>query len=150
MPTSPHIRSAQSQDLPALEAIEKACFAIPWSREALRSALEDNGFSRFLLCETDEVLAYISAQRVVDETEILNIACLPEARGRGLATALLQKICDEAEQRGDRRVILEVRVSNEAALGLYRKFGFQVCGRRSCYYADTGEDALIMEKQIIS
>ena len=150
MATSPHIRSARPQDLPALEAIEQACFAIPWSREALRSALEDNAFSRFLLCETDEVLAYISAQRVVDETEILNIACLPEARGQGLATALLQKICDEAEQRGDRRILLEVRVSNVPALGLYRKFGFRVCGRRPRYYADTGEDALIMEKRIIS
>ena len=86
----------------------------------------------------------------MDETEILNIACLPEARGQGLATALLQKICDEAEQRGDRRILLEVRVSNEPALGLYRKFGFRVCGRRPRYYADTGEDALIMEKRIVS
>ena len=77
----------------------------------------------------------------------LILPCLPfrpAYQKRGLGSALFLNLLQLARQRGLVRATLEVRASNQAALSLYQKFGFQEAGRRQRYYADTGEDALIL------
>ena len=88
-------------------------------------------------------------QTVFDESELHLIAVAPEYRRQGIASALLQHWQNTVQQQGATRLLLEVRASNETAQQLYRKHGFQTCGRRKNYYAlpDGGsEDAVLMEK----
>jgi ribosomal-protein-alanine N-acetyltransferase len=57
---------------------------------------------------------------------------------------LLASLVQNAADLGARRVTLEVRVSNDVAQALYRKYGFQLAGTRRRYYSDNNEDAYIM------
>jgi ribosomal-protein-alanine N-acetyltransferase len=72
-----------------------------------------------------------------DEVEVLNLAVDPAFRRQGIGTRLLLSIAS-------RHVFLEVRESNEGALRLYRKLGFQEVGRREKYYDDPEETAIVM------
>jgi ribosomal-protein-alanine N-acetyltransferase len=80
----------------------------------------------------------------VDEGHITTIATAPEYRGRGVGELLLNGLIDQATDLGADMLTLEVRVSNTAAQRLYLKYGFRPAGRRTRYYTDNGEDALIM------
>jgi ribosomal-protein-alanine N-acetyltransferase len=79
-----------------------------------------------------------------DEAHITTIAVDPDYRGQGLGELLLVAMIDEALRRGATWITLEVRVSNDLAQRLYRKYGFIVQGTRRRYYSDNGEDAYIM------
>jgi len=68
----------------------------------------------------------------------------PDVQGGGVGTCLLAGLCWAAVAAGLASMTLEVRVSNEDAISLYRRFGFAPAGVRPCYYADRDEDALIM------
>lgn len=67
------------------------------------------------------------------EEELLLIAVVPGARGKGLGAAMLRRARDDARERGAERLFLEMRANNPA-VGLYRRFGFQPIGRRKDYY----------------
>jgi ribosomal-protein-alanine N-acetyltransferase len=79
-----------------------------------------------------------------DEAHVTNIAVDPDAHRRKIASRLLFALVTEARRRGATACTLEVRVANHAAQGLYHQFGFAPVGIRKNYYAETGEDALIM------
>jgi [ribosomal protein S18]-alanine N-acetyltransferase len=79
-----------------------------------------------------------------DEAHITTIGVDPDFRGQGLGELLLVAMIDEALRRGATWITLEVRVSNDLAQRLYRKYGFIVQGTRRHYYSDNGEDAYIM------
>ena len=79
-----------------------------------------------------------------DEAHVTTIGVEPSFRGRGLGELLLVAMFDEALRRAANWLTLEVRVSNEPAQTLYRKYGFAVQGTRKRYYSDNNEDALIM------
>lgn len=135
--------------LEQLAAIEQEAFAEPWSREAYRE--EAARPIAHLLALVDEaqpqwLLAYAGFWQVFDEADINNVAVLASCRGQGLGSVLLAGLLDWARLLGCRRVTLEVRPSNTAALALYDKAGFAPCGRRPGYYQDNGEDALLLER----
>jgi len=92
------------------------------------------------------VLAYGGFWIVVDEAHISTIATAHEWRGKGLGELLLASLMEHARQLGAEQITLEVRVGNLVAQNLYRKYGWQVEGRRKRYYADNGVDALILTK----
>lgn len=81
---------------------------------------------------------------MLDEAHITTIGIAPDHRRRSLGELLFVRLVDEAVRRGARWVTLEVRVSNEAAQTLYRKYGFEIQGTRRNYYSDNNEDAYIM------
>jgi [ribosomal protein S18]-alanine N-acetyltransferase len=81
---------------------------------------------------------------VFDEAHITTIGVDPPYRGRGFGELLLLALIDEAVRRGATWLTLEVRVSNDIAQDLYRKYGFAVQGTRRRYYSDNGEDAYVM------
>jgi ribosomal-protein-alanine N-acetyltransferase len=81
---------------------------------------------------------------VVDEIHINNVAILPELRGQGIGTALMNRVFAEASRLGARRATLEVRASNEGARRLYERLGFRAAGTRRNYYSNPVEDALIL------
>lgn len=90
------------------------------------------------------VLGFSGLMFTGDEGHITNIAVHPDARRRGVATDLMVAAMREAVARGLTQVTLEVRVTNAGAQELYRRFGFAPGGIRRNYYAEIGEDALIM------
>ena len=129
--------------------IENCCFSLPISREQLLRQLEkENCFVYAAVCG-ELALGYISAQRVLDELEIFNVAVSPDARRQHIAKSLLEKLLESAEalrtEDGLERITLEVRFSNDAAIALYRKFGFEEVGRRKNYYEKPREDAVLMD-----
>ncbi len=83
---------------------------------------------------------------ILEEAHITLLLIHPDYQGQGLGQALLYALLKSAWKRQLERATLEVRVSNQPALSLYRKFGFKEAGRRRRYYSDTGEDALILWK----
>jgi len=143
------IRRMVGDDIDSVLEVEKASFLTPWSRQAFVSELANQGFTQyFVALAEDQVVGYAGMWIIIDEAHITNIAVRPQQRGKKIGEALLIKILEESERAGCTGITLEVRISNETAQNLYRKFGFQVQGIRKGYYTDTHEDALIMWKWI--
>lgn len=141
------LRPFREGDLQALAELERRCFAIPWSRDALAATfLHGDGRATVAVSETGAVLGYIGVRPLPDALEILNLAVAPEVRRTGIARRLLAGADAEAATLGRPTVLLEVRDGNLPARQLYRSAGFLETGRRRRYYADTGEDAILMQK----
>jgi [ribosomal protein S18]-alanine N-acetyltransferase len=143
------IRQMTHEDMPAVIALEKAAFRNPWSPELLRREL-DHDWSTILLVESPlpgggrELLGLAIFWIVQDEVHVLNVATAPEHRRRGVARAVMEELLARGRHRRCTLATLEVRRSNEAAIGLYRSFGFRSVGVRPNYYVDEKEDALVM------
>lgn len=127
--------------------LEKICFSDPWSVNSIASEL-DNRLSLWLVAlEDDKVIGYVGSQTVLGETDMMNIATHPDYRKRGIATALITGLMEALEASGSHSLMLEVRASNEPAVSVYRKLGFEKVGRRKNYYRNPKEDALIMRRE---
>jgi ribosomal-protein-alanine N-acetyltransferase len=125
--------------------IEQECFSKPWSKRMLLEELEDLSAS-FIAAQTPDgkVLGYAGLTVVLDEGYINNIAVRKEYRRSGVATALLDVFLRFGKEKKLSFLTLEVRASNDAAIALYAKYGFEEVGRRRNYYEDPREDALLM------
>ena len=95
----------------------------------------------------DHLVGYVGSQSSIDESDIMNIAVHPDWRRRGIAEKLIDYLVQELKKRGSHALMLEVRVSNDPAIALYEKLGFQQVGRRKNYYRNPKEDALILRKE---
>ena len=129
-----------------------AARALPgaWPAPGFVAELEASGGGGWLVREAagpGAPVGQLVLHRAADEAEIRSLAVLPEARGRGAASALLEVTLAQAGVRGVRVVHLEVRVGNAAARALYERAGFRVAGRRAGYYPD-GEDALLLSRRL--
>ncbi|MBQ2765958.1 MAG: ribosomal protein S18-alanine N-acetyltransferase [Clostridia bacterium] len=139
------IRDAKREDIPALCALEKECFSLPWS-EAGFAEFFDNDCAHALVAEADgEICGYVGMYLILGEGEITNLAVSGKYRRCGAATALLDRLFNT---EGLCRVLLDVRVSNTAARALYEKCGFKVDGIRRGFYSKPREDALLMSREI--
>ncbi len=121
----------------------------PWPRARLEASCDESpqGVSRALAAwHGDNLAGFLIYSRIVDEISILNLAVDPSQQGQGRGRALLKGLVAIALQQGVRRLLLEVRLSNFPAIGLYRQAGFIVDGVRKDYYphAEGAEDALLM------
>jgi ribosomal-protein-alanine N-acetyltransferase len=144
------LRVAQSEDLPAVLEIERASFASPWTERMFSEELK-NDWSHLWVVEAgpQRALAAFTVFWVAyDEVHVLNIAVAPEWRRHGLARRLMEAIVAFAEARAASHIVLEVRPSNFVAQHLYQKFHFRPVGMRPNYYADNGEDAIIMVRMV--
>ena len=131
--------------------IDALSFPIPWSKKSIEEEL-NNPLSIFLVAKEDEkIIGFAICWFVMDECHIGSIAVLPEYRNQGIATELFNTISKEFETHKTKNVLLEVRVSNENAINLYKKLGFsEVCVRPQYYKNPDGtyEDALNMIKDL--
>jgi ribosomal-protein-alanine N-acetyltransferase len=137
-------------DLDAIVEVEHASFPSPWTRAAFADELE-RPWARLEVLRhlpTGRVLAYCNYWLVADELQILNVAVRPEERRRGHAARLLDHVVAVAREARVRVISLEVRASNTPAAALYRKLGFREVGVRPKYYANNGEDALLMDLEL--
>ena len=127
--------------------LERICFSVPWSRNMLAEEL-DNLLSAFLVAldDNDKVVGYAGVQVILDEGYITNVAVFPEYRRLGVAAKIIDVYMNFAAANDLAFLTLEVRPSNEAAIALYRRFGFEEVGRRKNYYDLPKEDALILTR----
>jgi len=130
--------------VPGIHAIEIASFSDPWSAEAISTEIYRTEAVCFVAVEKDIVIGYVSMRHIIDEGHISNIAVAENFRQKGVGSLLLGALVQEAEKRKLVGVTLEVRVSNHAALHLYKKYGFTIEGYRKNYYTQPTEDAAIM------
>lgn len=138
------IRPLDSSHIDDILEISILSFPIPWSRDAFTNELT-NKFARYVVAVKDnKVIAYGGIWLIIDEGHITNIAVHPEYRGIGIASAILEAILEICKAELISSVTLEVRRSNAAAQGLYKKYGFIEDGIRKAYYEDNKEDAIIM------
>ena len=136
----------EAADVPQVAELERVCFSDPWPESVLLHELE-NELSLWLVTKSgDTVLGYIGSQSVLDEADMMNIAVRESARRQGIARMLIAALCARLTEKGVRSLTLEVRDSNEAAIGLYESLGFLQVGRRPNYYFHPKEDARILRK----
>jgi [ribosomal protein S18]-alanine N-acetyltransferase len=140
------IRRLGLGDLRMIEEIERHSYATPWSRSMFAGELAKPSS----IClgafdpDSERLVGYLIVSRYVDAWHVMNLAVAPEARRRGVASALLRRLLELTAGEPRRGYTLEVRVSNAAAIRLYEKLGFRSRGIRRGYYTDNREDALIM------
>lgn len=142
------IMEMKSSHIPAVACLEKLCFSLPWSAASLSAELE-NPLSLWLVAEeADEVIGYIGSQTAGGESDMMNLAVVPDWRRHGIAGCLVSELERHLSQMGSTSIALEVRASNEPALKLYRNMGYSEVGRRPGYYLRPREDALIFRKEL--
>jgi ribosomal-protein-alanine N-acetyltransferase len=141
-----NIRKMMVQDVPAVAHIDQLSFSLPWPEHSFHYEVSDNRVARCFVAEAEDgrIAAMIVSWVVIDELHIATIATHPEFRRQGIGTLILKSALKDASADAVRRAFLEVRASNEAAISMYRKFGFEITGRRAKYYKDNGEDAILM------
>lgn len=135
----------QAAHIPALAAVERACFAVPWTQAGLRAELASStAVFRVAVDGAGAVLGYGGMQFVCGEGYLDNVAVAPQHRGKGVGTAVVAALLGYARAHGGAFVTLEVRPSNAPALALYRGLGFVQAGRRRNFYSRPTEDALLL------
>lgn len=137
-------------DLDGVMAIENVSFPTPWPRKLFEEEIARE-FSDAIVAfspESGDVLGYAICWIVVDESHLLNIAVRPDARGRGVGRELLRDCIRRGARAGAERIHLEVRAGNMPALRMYERDGFTFQGIRKGYYTDTGEDAVLLSREL--
>lgn len=142
------IRKMTVQDLEQLMVIENESFSLPWSRQSYEAELQ-NAYADYLVCDwAGEIAGYIGMWTVMEEAHLTNVAVAGKYRGQGIARTLMLAQEKMARSKGASMMLLEVRPSNQPALGLYNGLGYIHAAIRKNYYSDNQEDALIMVKHL--
>ena len=171
---APGLREMAARDLEAVARLEGELFgAEAWSLDLLAAELAAShgpmADRRYVVVESEEsdgdgdaydpadcavgtgahgprLLGYAGLYHAggLTSADLLTIATIPAARGRGIASLMLTELVSTAREAGCPDVLLEVRQSNEAAQRLYTRHGFVPIGRRRRYYQVPPEDAVVM------
>ncbi|OEG70142.1 hypothetical protein ATZ36_05905 [Candidatus Endomicrobiellum trichonymphae] len=123
--------------------IERQSFVNPWTKEMLLDSAKNAAVKFKVLIENKTVAGYYIISTSADETEVLDIAIDPKFRKRSFGQAMLADIKKESNNKKSRVIFLEVRQNNNAAINLYKSFGFKEIGVRKKYYKN--EDALVLK-----
>ncbi|GAK29989.1 ribosomal-protein-alanine acetyltransferase [Weissella oryzae SG25] len=149
------LRPATRDDIAEMILVERLAYAgdEPWAEEIFYDLLSQPHNSLFILLrepETNSLAGYVIAsfRPGIKDVHISNITVAPDWQKRGLGTFLLSYVMTVAHQIKFRRVSLEVRVSNQGAVSLYKRLGFEIVRTRTQYYEDNGEDAYDMAQML--
>lgn len=134
----------------SLVKLEAECFTNPWSTNMFLGDLK-SGHTCYIgaFNENDELIGYIGMWKTGGVGEITNVAVHPNHRRRGIASSLIVKLCDFCTERDLLHINLEVRESNDNAILLYEKYGFEKVGLRKNYYKNPTENAILMTKTLL-
>jgi len=141
------IRRLTYADLPQVIAIERRAFPTPWSLAMFVLELSKPSGICLVASTEGRVVGYLICSRYDVVWHVMNVAIDPARRREGIATALLEHLFAQADKPGE-QYTLEVRTSNDPAIALYERFGFESAGVRPGYYHDNKEDALIMWRTV--
>lgn len=139
--------TAQESDISGMLEIENISFSQPWKAGSFLDELACKDARNYVL-KYGEVMGYICFRMLFGEMHIFRIAVRHEWRHNGIASLMLEKSLNSACKEGAESAFLEVRQSNIPALALYRKFGFDIIGKRPGYYPETGEDGIVLMKRL--
>jgi len=138
------IRPMTAADLDAVMVLAAGLANVPrWSPQSWQVAIQAPQVS-LVAAEGDQVQGFAVAAVVGGVAELESMAVGPAVRRRGLGRRLLSDLAAELGRSAVAEIWLEVRVSNQAAIALYRGAGFEETGRRRAYYRDPVEDAVLM------
>lgn len=131
--------------LRSVTRVDALVYTRPWSLAMFRQELEKRDSRRYVVAEIDDVhVGHAGLLTMAGEGHVTTVAVDPARQRRGIGTWLMLDLHRHAIARGIDAMTLEVRVSNAAAIALYRRFGYAPAGVRKNYYSDEGEDGLIM------
>ena len=140
------VRKAVRTDDKGIFEVEQDSFSIPWSLPAVQWELESERALYYVLEQEDgTIVGYAGLWQVLDEGQITNIALRKEFRHQGYGELLVRVLMEAAWEAGCTEIFLEVRISNQGAIYLYRKLGYEVLSVRKHYYSDPVEDAYVMD-----
>jgi ribosomal-protein-alanine N-acetyltransferase len=135
-------------DLDEIISIENSSFSTPWSQnmflQELQLKMSRNFVAKIEMNQTKEIAGYMTCWVVAGEIHIQRIATRKDVRRSGIASKLMEEMIRQSTEDGCTWSTLEVGRSNEGAIKFYENFGFSIQGVRPLYYAERGEDALIM------
>ena len=137
------IRRLSYADLPHVIAIERRAFPTPWSLAMFVLELSKPSGICLAALREGRIVGYLICSRYDKVWHVMNVAVDDRLRRQGIASALLERLFEQADRPGE-QYTLEVRLSNAPAMALYERFGFRSAGVRRGYYHDNQEDALIM------
>jgi [ribosomal protein S18]-alanine N-acetyltransferase len=152
------LRKFAMNDLASVTHINEAClpenysdiFFVDLARrypETFVVAEEDGKIVGYIMCRIEMGLSTFGLGGVTKKGHVVSVAVLPESRRKGMGKALVLKALDGMRGYGAKQCYLEVRVTNEEAISLYKKLGFEVARTIHGYYAD-GEDAFVMSLKL--
>lgn len=142
------IREMVAADLDLIVRLEKEIFSAPFNRKTFENILDHENYYSWVVVKDGMTVGYAVCSLVVDDAELINIAVDKRWRSIGIGAHIMDYITEFLRPRGCRRMFLEVRPSNEVAKSFYEKFGFYRIGLRRGYYADNGEDAIVMVRKM--
>lgn len=144
------VRRLELRDVPAVMALQSACAeAAQWKAIDYQRAARGE-MAAWVAEDESGTTGFLVARRLVQETEILNLAVQAGARRQGVGASLLREALAWSRSLGVEGVILEVRATNVVALTFYEKHGFCVVGRRARYYSDPVDDALLLNLGLVN
>jgi ribosomal-protein-alanine N-acetyltransferase len=155
------------EDIPQVVEIDRLSFPMPWAARSYVFEIRDNNAGHMIVVEAlpqhpaagglrsvfqrltapaaaPIIVGYGGFWLIEGEAHVSTIAVHPDYRGRGLGEVLLAGMLARSMALKAEYSVLEVRVSNESALNLYRKYEYQIVGQRKNYYRDNNEDAYLM------
>ncbi len=139
----------KAEHIDGVLAVETDSFSIPWTRSDFEREIFENKLAIYVIAmEDSEIVGFAGMWHVINEGHITNVAVLEEYRKKRIGTMLVEELIKIASEKEMMGLTLEVRISNAKAQTLYTKLGFKPEGIRKKYYADTGEDAIIMWKYL--
>ena len=138
------IKQMTPEDVEKVYQVEEACFSVPWSMENFQNIFRFGENYYLTAWDGEEIVGFIGLMAVMGEGDITNVAVLPTHRKQGIGDRLVASMIALAKEKEISKIMLEVRASNEAAIHLYEKYGFEFLCVRKEYYQKPTEDANIM------
>ena len=143
-------RVATAFDLPVFVSLDKELFPYsPWSASQYKE--EFSSPTRHFVVAVDEAQSIIGYAGVfapgAAEADVLTVGVVPNHRGKGIARQLMVLITDWAREQGSTAMMLEVKVDNAEAIGLYESLGYSKLNTRKDYFGP-GLDALVMRLEL--
>ena len=146
----PELRPMQTTDLPMVLEIESAAYSFPWTQQIFKDCLQVGYTGRVLELDS-RIIGYGLMSVAAREAQILNLCIHPNWQGHGYGQQILKHLIELAKQKNAQSIFLEVRTSNQTAMNLYHKMGFNQVGLRKNYYLNGTkgrEDGLIFAMEL--
>ncbi len=137
-------RELKVEDAAAIAEMERQTFTDAWSEKSILETVEQSQTVCLVAEKAGRIAGYVLSYVVAGESEIARIAVDKDRRHQGIGHFLMKSLESECKKRQVEKILLEVRESNKQARSFYQKEGFVVDGKRSDFYADPKEDAVLM------
>ena len=129
------VRKMKVEDLQAIEEMENILFTAPWKYEDFLYEINENAFSHnYVVEDNNMIVGYVGLWIMYDQSQITTIGVHPDHQRKGIAQMMMEKMIEESTNHHCETMSLEVRVSNEKAISLYKKNDFETVALRKNYY----------------